>query len=753
MDTFPRQYARTRRFSLGEPKSFRIAPDGQRVVFLRSGGGSDPVNQLWVAQRRPSAPLWDERCVADPALLFGGRGTDSDLPAAERARRERLREQANGITAFDVNDDVTVAVFTLAGMVVMCDLDAAESRVIETSPGAYDAHPSPNGSHVAYVSNRCLRVVAVTGAHRGEDRLLAGEDREGVGWGVADFIAAEELNRYRGFWWSPDSAHIVAARVDESPLRTWYISDPANPSREPAVHRYPPAGTDNAVVTLSVINVETGRQIAVASDHEAFPYLLSVQWTKQGLFAVWLNRTQTQQRLTRIETSNGTSHTLLEQNDPIWIELVPGTPHITSDGGVITTVCTHVERATAAGFASPLERHSWEDPERTSALAKFRRDGTFTLLSPANLQVRKLVQATDSTAIVIANASRAIDGLALDADPAQLAVLSITEHGPLTVLAGGSTDPGVHDIVVAATALGPVTVVRSVSIDRAQSEVTVRVGNVIEHRLANHAEVSLIEPKPFFFRAGDRALPCCVFLPTGSNYAHDLTKFPVLLDPYGGPHAQRVVAVRNAHTTSQWFADQGFVVLVIDGRGTPGLGPDFDQAVHGNLADPVLEDQLIGLGTAAERFPQMDLDRVGIRGWSFGGYLAALAVLKRPDVFHAAVAGAPVTEWRLYDTGYTERYLGNPSDDARAYERSSLIPLAKDLRRPLMLIHGLADDNVVAAHTLQLSSALLAHGRAHEVLPLSGVTHMTPQEEVAENLLLLQVDFLKRSLASPIALT
>ena len=142
----------------------------------------------------------------------------------------------------------------------------------------------------------------------------------------------------------------------------------------------------------------------------------------------------------------------------------------------------------------------------------------------------------------------------------------------------------------------------------------------------------------------------------------------------------------------------------------------------------------------------IDLDRVAIRGWSFGGFLAALAVLRRPDVFHAAVAGAPVTEWRLYDTYYTERYLGHPADEGNGYDASSLLPLAADLTRPLLLIHGLADDNVVAAHTLQFSSALLAAGRPHEVLPLVGVTHMTPQEEVAENLLLHQLDFLRRSL-------
>ena len=161
----------------------------------------------------------------------------------------------------------------------------------------------------------------------------------------------------------------------------------------------------------------------------------------------------------------------------------------------------------------------------------------------------------------------------------------------------------------------------------------------------------------------------------------------------------------------------------------------------------MLDDQIDALQAAAADTPQLDMTRVGIRGWSFGGYLAALAVLRRPDVFHAAIAGAPVTEWRLYDTHYTERYLGDPNVDAGPYDTSSLLTEAANLIRPLLLIHGLADDNVVAAHTLQLSSALLAAGRPHQVLPLSGISHMTPQEVVAENLLLLQLEFLRTSLA------
>ena len=188
-------------------------------------------------------------------------------------------------------------------------------------------------------------------------------------------------------------------------------------------------------------------------------------------------------------------------------------------------------------------------------------------------------------------------------------------------------------------------------------------------------------------------------------------------------------------------------MVVADGRGTPGARAASGTAPWpGTWPAPVLEDQVAALAAAADRCADLDTGRVAIRGWSFGGYLAALAVLRRPDVFHAAVAGAPVTDWRLYDTHYTERYLGHPEDQPGTYERCSCCRTRHRLHRPLLIIHGLADDNVVAAHTLRLSAALLAAGRPHSVLPLSGVTHMTPQEEVAENLLLLQVDFLRKAL-------
>jgi dipeptidyl-peptidase-4 len=239
-------------------------------------------------------------------------------------------------------------------------------------------------------------------------------------------------------------------------------------------------------------------------------------------------------------------------------------------------------------------------------------------------------------------------------------------------------------------------------------------------------------------RAGERELRTAVLWPAGWRGE----RLPVLMDPYGGPAAQRAVADRDVYYASQWFADQGFAVIVADGRGTPGRGPRWERSIHGDRSTYLLEDQIEALHSVAGKHPELDLTRVGIRGWSAGGYLAALAVLRRPDVFHAAVAGAPVTDHLLYDTHWQERFLGDPRLDPDAYRRSSLIEDAARLERPLMLIHGLRDDNVYPVHTMRLSAALLAAGRPHTVLPLPGGSHMAPDTD----LLTPQLRFLRQAL-------
>ncbi|HEY3790068.1 MAG TPA: S9 family peptidase [Urbifossiella sp.] len=223
--------------------------------------------------------------------------------------------------------------------------------------------------------------------------------------------------------------------------------------------------------------------------------------------------------------------------------------------------------------------------------------------------------------------------------------------------------------------------------------------------------------------------------------------YPVIVDVYGGPKHLHVVQAMRNWLVPQWLADQGFIVVAIDNRGTPGRGADWEKAIYKKFGTVPLEDQVKGLDALCKQFPEMDRERVGIVGWSFGGYMAANGVLRRPDVFKAAVAGAPVTDWEDYDTHYTERYMGLLPESKAAYEEASLIPLAKNLSRPLLLVHGTADDNVYYRHTLKLSDALFRAGREFEALALPGVTHMYSADPVVmERLWVKTAGFFKKHL-------
>ncbi|MEI6497588.1 MAG: prolyl oligopeptidase family serine peptidase [Actinomycetota bacterium] len=683
-DTFPRQYARTQRFTLGEPRNVLVSPDEQRIVFLRSRAGDDPVNCLWVQTPDASAQL-----VADPVqLLASGAVDDDSLPPEERARRERMREGAGGITSFATDAAVTVATFTLAGRLFTAGLLSARARELPAQGPVFDARPDPLAQRIAYVSGATLRIAELDGS----SWELAGESIPDVTWGSADFIAAEEMDRFRGFWWSPDGNAVAACRVDNAAVQQWHIANPAEPSEAPTVVRYPAAGTANPDVTLHVLALDGG-SVEIEWDRDALPYLADVNWADpQRLLITVQARDQRTLTVLQADPVTGGTWPLFTDRDDAWVELVPGSPARLSDGRLVVAADRGGRRCLLV-------------------------DGTD--ITPLDVQVRSVAHVADTITFL---------GNPLDDATVQhvyrwdgIAVSRLTET------------PGVHTV-----SGGKPLVVRAAHLDAPGAVTGIPGGATLE----SFAEAPLVHPRPVVHHLGERRIATAVLLPEG----HDGSPLPVLLDPYGGPHAQRVISSYNAYATSQWFANQGFAVVVADGRGTPGRGSAWEREVHLDLATAPLDDQVDALLAAAALHPELDLTRVAIRGWSFGGYLAALAVLRRPDVFHAAVAGAPVTEWRLYDTHYTERYLGDPTLDATPYAVSSLLPLANKLTRPLLLVHGLADDNVVAAHSLQLSSALLAAGKPHELLALVGVSHMTPQEVVAENLLLHQLDFLRRAL-------
>nr|WSY49189.1 S9 family peptidase [Streptomyces sp. NBC_00886] len=281
--------------------------------------------------------------------------------------------------------------------------------------------------------------------------------------------------------------------------------------------------------------------------------------------------------------------------------------------------------------------------------------------------------------------------------------------------------------------------------DRPDGSVTVRRAGKPTVPVASYAEQPVLPVHAIQLALGPGKLRARLHLP--SWHRPGSGPLPVLLDPYGGAGRQRVTEELDWRVlVSQWFAEQGFAVLVADGRGTPGRGPDWEHEVYGDVFGPVLDDQVTSLHETARLHPDLDLGRVAIRGWSFGGSLSLAAVLRRPDVFHAAVAGAGVTDQRMYHACWRERFLGPPDTFPDRYDACSLLRDAPRLTRPLLLMHGLADPKVLPAHTLRLSEALLTAGRPHETLLLPGVGHQPLGTTVTESLLQHQVAFLRRRL-------
>ena len=679
----------TQRGAAGQPRSFTISADGRRSCYLRARDTDDPRLALWFLDDT-DVP----RLLVDPVRL----GDETRVADAERARRERTRERAAGITSYAATPGLELVVFAHDGKLHLITTADGAHRAIATNGPVVDPRPSPTGRHVAWVTDGALHVADVDS---GAVRALATDDHPDVTWGLPEFVAAEEMGRMRGWWWSPDGSMVAACRVDTTAVDRWWLHEPITPGTPPRSLAYPSAGGANATVTLSLIDLG-GQHAPVTWDTDRWPYLAVVRWDDGTplTLAVQSRDQRELQVLTVPDAGGGAQPVRLVTGDP-WVELVPGVPRWTPDGRLVT-----VEDDTDA------------DTRRVTV------DGI--ACSPGGLHVDAVLAATTDHVIVSATRD----------DPTVTRLWRVFhDGGPEEPMTGS-------DEVATGVATGATTVVTTHRADSVHVQTTVRRRQAAPVDVP-HVPVELpVSPAPRFIELGDRRLRAALLLPSWQTDG----PLPVLLDPYGGPHARRVRRMRRAHLSSQWFAEAGFAVLVIDGRGTPGRGLTWEHAVRGDLASCALSDQHDGLLAAAERWPQLDLTRVAIRGWSFGGYLAALAVLRHPETFHAAIAGAPVTEWRLYDTHYTERYLGDPATQAAAYDRSSLLGDAEHLRRPLLLLHGMADDNVVVAHTLRLSQALLTAGRAHTVLPLSTTTHVARDPGQEASLLEIQLGFIRDAL-------
>ena len=801
---FPRLRARTLRFGCGAPRSAQTVGDGSRALFLRSDGPEDLVTALWLSWFDESGEHHETK-LADPRELLGATADSEDVPAEEKARRERAREGGTGIVGYSADDDGNRIVFTINGRLFLTDIDwndetgAPEPHTRELAGEWLDEDPemytpvlnpriAPDGEHVLYTTGSYLMLVDIGGELGDRITAVYGvsvEDEDGNPaentWkiGLAEFVAGEEMDRYDGFWWAPDSQHVLFESFDTADEPTWYISDPADPEKPAAGRRYPRALTRNADVYLTVITLafdENDRYAGITGnadvdwDREAYEYVAAVSWRRgHDPLVLVQNRRQTRDQVLEVAVAAdgaalGATRVLEEHANEQWIDLVHGTPAYTPDDRLVCSLsdmATDTNRLTVDG--RPFTPAGWN---------------VRTVLAVTDEDVLAVVQRAPEIATEVPHAW-AGSGAASDAeslfgghDARSFDVVSMGYDGsvaPITTEPGQWTaSRGARGMVVSGRDMRSARArMRHIVTRRAVGGVTDAVIAANTSDAANTTDITAADitstaaepgftPNVTFTRLGEHRLYTAIIAPSPSSpYAH-ADKLPVLMKPYGGPGFQQVVASQSFYWEGQWWADQGFLVVTADGRGTTGRGPAWDRAIFENMKGVTLADQIEAVNALPEAVsrlnadgrrpgvPAPDLDKVCMIGWSYGGFLSALAVLDAPNVFKAACAGAPPTDWTLYDTHYTERYLGLDPD---VYYRNGIVQDAPKLERPLMLIHGFADDNVTIAHSLRLSQALMAAGRPHTFLPLTGITHMTNDETVAENLLTLQRDFLRDALA------
>jgi dipeptidyl-peptidase-4 len=710
-----RDLAETRNYTLGRPVSAKITPDGKHAIFLRSLA-RDPTLRLFELELASGR----ERELLTPAQLLGG--AEEQLSAEEKARRERQRQSMRGFTAFQMSKDGARLLVTLSGKLYV--VDRATLKITELpGSGWIDPRFSPDGNFVAAAgADRELHVIAIAlQSGQPTERAVTRGATTTLAHGTAEFVAQEEMSRNAGYWWSPDSQTLLVQETDESSVEARYITDPLHPEMPPTKFFYPRAGTPNASVRLLFVARDGGAPLAVSWDNRAFPYLAHVNWPTRGPLTILVqNREQTDERLLAVDRANGQTRELLRETDAAWLNLDDNA------AGSLGDRRPPFWFKDGSHFLWTTERRGTWQVELRDAAGKLVRE-----LTPVTWNYRGLIGLDD------AGGSFYVRG---GDDPREVHVWKFPLSGGAGVQL--TNERGLHSAAFFSESRRLVRTTDNFD-GTFRSDVLAADDARVIATLKSVAETPAQWPRTELTRTtGARPFDAAITRPRAFDPAK---KYPVILSVYAGPTSKMVTANVRGFFTDQWMADQGYVVVRLDGRGTPWHGRDWERVIKGNFIDIALEDQIAGLRALASQYRELDLTRVGVTGWSFGGYFSAMAAIRRPDVFRCAVVGAPVITWENYDTHYTERYLGLPQNAPEAYRVSDVTTYAAQASRPLLLIHGLTDDNVYFQHTLQLADALYLAGKPYELLPMLG-THMVSDPLIRLRQQMRIIDFFNREL-------
>jgi dipeptidyl-peptidase 4 len=669
------------------PRKAKLSPDGRLVTLLKNRADDKDRFDLWAIDTGTGAA----RMLVDSQKV----GTGGEISEEEKMRRERARiAGTKGITDYGWAPDSRSILVPIDGDLYLAALDGSVRRLTETKATEIDAKVSDTGRYLSFLRDHNL---VVMDAASGAERSLTSDGSKTLSWGAAEFIAQEELGRDTGYWWSPDDRTIAVARVDESPVAIVKRAAIGASGTELIEQRYPAAGTKNAIVDLYLMSPDGQSRVKADLGSDPDYYLARVDWAKDGrsLYVQRLSRDQKRLDMLRVDPATGRSTLLFSERSPTWVNLTDNFKPL-ADGSLIWSSersgYSHLYRW-RAGKWTQLTRGEWAVGDVAGVDAKTKRV-YFTGTAETPLEQQLYWVRYDRPG----------------------APQRVTERGWFN---NAEMD----------TAAAHALVTRSNPGQPSQTYLADASGK----RLAWVEENALNAAHPYAPYLDSHSLPTFGSLtgPDGSKLYYRMLapalepgkRYPVYVYVYGGPHGQQV--------TNSWYGqlplhealvDKGWIVFTIDNRGTNRRGTKFENAVYRSMGDAEVKDQLAGVEWL-KRQPFVDPGKIAVQGWSYGGYMTLKLLAKAPGVFAAGVAVAPVTKWELYDTAYTERYLGNPATDPKPYQTSNALDDSLNIRDPLLLVHGMSDDNVVFQNSTELYARLQQGKRPFEMMAYPGATH------------------------------
>jgi dipeptidyl-peptidase-4 len=669
------------------PRQARLSPDGRLVTLLKNRADDKDRYDLWAIDTATGA----ERMLVDSQKI----GSGAAISEEEKMRRERARiAGTKGITAYGWAPDSKSILVPIDGDLYVATLDGNVRRVTNTAATEIDPKVSETGRYLSFLRDQNLYVMD---ASSGGERALTSDGGKTLSWGAAEFVAQEELGRDTGYWWSPDDRYIAVARVDESPVAVVRRAAIGASGTELIEQRYPAAGTRNAIVDLYIMSPEGQSRVKADLGTDPDYYLARVDWAKDGrsLFVQRLSRDQKSLDMLRVDPATGRSTVIFSETSPTWVNLTDNFKPL-KDGSLIWS----------------SERNGYSQLYRWKA-------GKWTQLTRGDWAVEDVVGVDEKAGRIYFTGTQET--------PIEQQVYWTSYDRPRSPVR--VSEKGWYSNAVMDKGATHALITRSNPSQPSQTYLADAEGKHIAWVEQNALNAS----HPYAPYLDSHVAPTFGSIegPDGSKLYYRMLspvrqpgkRYPVYLYVYGGPHGQQVTdGWYGALPLHESLVDKGWIVFTIDNRGTNRRGTKFENAVYRTMGDAEVQDQLAGVDWLKKQ-PFVDPSKIAVQGWSYGGYMTLKLLEKAPGVFAAGVAVAPVTKWELYDTAYTERYLGNPALDAKPYQNSDALEDALKIQDPLLLVHGMSDDNVVFQNSTELYARLQKAKRPFEMMAYPGATH------------------------------